>query len=72
MVLHHLYMYVQCFCLQRNEEVPGGVSSCHFGVGAVDTVEKMGLIWETYVGLSVLGNFSLWLMVGKVTMGPFW
>ncbi|KAK2539789.1 Dmap1 [Columba guinea] len=53
----------RCFCLQRNEEVPGGVSSCHFGVGAVDTMEKMGLIWETYVGLSVLGNFSLRLMM---------
>lgn len=30
----------------------------------------MGLIWEIDVGLSVLGNFNLWLMGNKVTMGP--
>lgn len=36
----------------------------------MNTVQKMGLIWEADTGLSVLGNFSLWLMRSKVTMGP--
>lgn len=36
----------------------------------MNTVEKMGLIWEADSGLSVLGNISLWLMRNKVIMGP--
>lgn len=36
----------------------------------MNTVEKMGLIWEIDIGLSVLGNFNLWLMGNKVTTGP--
>lgn len=34
------------------------------------TLEAMGLIWETDIGLPALGNFSLWLMGSKVTTGP--
>lgn len=34
----------------------------------MNTVEKMGLIWETDIGLSVLGNFNLWFMGSKVTV----
>lgn len=33
-------------------------------------MEKMGLIWESDIGLPVLGNFSLWLAGSKVTVGP--
>lgn len=33
-------------------------------------MEKMGLIWEADIGLSVSGSFNLWLKGTKVTMVP--